>query len=72
MSNGPLSATNPINVGSGMPLIMRRTSCWLMCSVSAQDEVFKELKALLDPFGISRYYTDDWGAYDAPSWMLTT
>jgi insertion element IS1 protein InsB len=27
------------------------------------DEVFKKLKALLDPFGISRYYTDDWGAY---------
>ncbi len=29
-----------------------------------KDEVFKELKALLDPFGIKRYYTDDWGAYD--------
>ncbi|EGW21481.1 IS1 transposase [Methylobacter tundripaludum SV96] len=28
------------------------------------DEVFKELKALLEPFGISRYYTDDWGAYE--------
>ena len=29
-----------------------------------QDAVFKELKALLNPFGISRYYTDDWGAYE--------
>ena len=29
-----------------------------------KDEVFKELKALLEPFGISRYYTDDWGAYE--------
>jgi IS1 family transposase len=29
-----------------------------------KDEVFKQLKALLDPFGIKRYYTDDWGAYD--------
>jgi insertion element IS1 protein InsB len=29
-----------------------------------KDEVFKKLKAMLDPFGIKRYYTDDWGAYD--------
>ncbi len=28
------------------------------------DEVFKELKALLEPFGINRYFTDDWGAYE--------
>ena len=26
-----------------------------------QDEVFKELKTLLEPMGIDRYYTDDWG-----------
>ena len=25
--------------------------------------VFLQLKALLIPFGISRFYTDDWGAY---------
>lgn len=29
-----------------------------------KDVVFKELKALLDPLGISRYYTDDWAAYE--------
>jgi IS1 family transposase len=29
-----------------------------------KDEVFKKLKQLLEPFGISRYYTDDWGAYE--------
>nr|WP_263459090.1 IS1 family transposase [Bathymodiolus platifrons methanotrophic gill symbiont] len=29
-----------------------------------KDDVFKELKALLTPFEISRYYTDDWGAYE--------
>lgn len=29
-----------------------------------QDVVFKKLKALLEPFGISRYYTDDWSAYE--------
>ena len=28
-----------------------------------KDEVFKELKALLEPFDIARYYIDDWGAY---------
>jgi insertion element IS1 protein InsB len=28
-----------------------------------EDEVFLELKALLEPFGITRFYTDGWGAY---------
>ena len=29
-----------------------------------KDSVFKELKALLEPFGITRFYTDDWGTYE--------
>jgi insertion element IS1 protein InsB len=29
-----------------------------------KDTVFQDLKALLAPFNISRYYTDDWGAYE--------
>jgi insertion element IS1 protein InsB len=29
-----------------------------------QDEVFLKLKALLVPFGMTRFYTDDWGAYE--------
>jgi len=29
-----------------------------------QDKVFRELKALLEPFGISMFYTDDWGSYE--------
>jgi len=29
-----------------------------------KDVVFKELKALLEPLNITRYYTDDWGAYE--------
>jgi insertion element IS1 protein InsB len=29
-----------------------------------KDEVFLQLKALLEPFGITRYYTDGWGAYE--------
>jgi insertion element IS1 protein InsB len=35
-----------------------------------QDTVFLQLQALLEPFGITRYYTDGWGAYErhiAPS-----
>jgi len=29
-----------------------------------QDEVFLQLHALLEPFGIRRFYTDGWGAYE--------
>ena len=29
-----------------------------------KDEVFKKLKELLEPFGIKKFYTDDWGAYE--------
>jgi len=29
-----------------------------------KDDVFLRLKALLEPFGISRFYTDGWGAYE--------
>ena len=28
------------------------------------DTVFLQLKALLEPFGITRFYTDGWGAYE--------
>jgi len=28
-----------------------------------KEEVFLQRKALLEPFGITRYYTDSWGAY---------
>ncbi len=29
-----------------------------------KDRAFRRLKTLLEPFGIVKYYTDDWGAYD--------
>jgi insertion element IS1 protein InsB len=29
-----------------------------------KDDVFLRLKALLAPFGITRYYTDGWGTYE--------
>jgi len=28
-----------------------------------KDVVFRQLQELLEPFGITRFYTDDWGAY---------
>jgi insertion element IS1 protein InsB len=49
---------------------------WLWCAVGhatntvlayvfgkRKDTVFQDLKALLAPFNIVRYYTDDWAAY---------
>ena len=29
-----------------------------------QDTVFLELKELVEPFGLTRYFTDGWGAYE--------
>ena len=29
-----------------------------------KDEVFLGLQKLLEPFGITKYYTDGWGAYE--------
>ena len=29
-----------------------------------KDEVFRKLKNLLEPFGIQKFHTDDWGAYE--------
>ena len=29
-----------------------------------KDDVFLKLKKILEPFGITRFYTDDWGAYE--------
>ena len=29
-----------------------------------KDVVFKELKTLLEPFGITHFYSDNWGAYE--------
>ena len=29
-----------------------------------QDDVFLQLQKLLEPFGITRFYTDGWGAYE--------
>ncbi len=36
-----------------------------------QDEVFQTLKALLEPYPIVRYYTDNWGLINV-IWILTS
>ena len=54
--------------------------CWLWLAIDRkiravlacvfgrrQDKAFRELKALLEPFGISMFYTDDWGSYERNS-----
>lgn len=43
-----------------------RTSGKVLAKVfgTRKDKVFLQLKALLLPFGISCFYTDDWGAYE--------
>ena len=48
--------------GCGMRLI---TGAGVLAYVFGrrQDEVFLQLKALLEPFGITQYHTDYWGAY---------
>jgi insertion element IS1 protein InsB len=35
-----------------------------ICFRSRTDNVFVELKTLLEPFGIKKFYTDGWGAYE--------
>jgi len=36
----------------------------LVIKLGIPPPVFKDLKALLEPLKITRYYTDDWGAYE--------
>ena len=36
---------------------------WPTSLVAAKTMVFLQLKALLEPFGLARYYTDHWGTY---------
>ena len=37
---------------------------WAYVFGRRRDTVFLQLKALLEPFGITRFYTDGWGAYE--------
>ena len=58
-----LLAKKRTNAGYGMPLTMISRDVLAYTLGSREDKVFLELKRLLQPFGISRFYTDKWGAY---------
>ena len=61
---GATCAAKPIRAGYGTPLITTRAQVLAYVFGRRQDTVFLELKALLEPFGITRYFTDGWGAYE--------
>ena len=55
--------TKGIHAGSGMRLKHHPGKVLAYVFGLCQDTVFLQLKALLEPFGITQYYTDYWGAY---------
>jgi len=76
---GAVAASNPgLKIPDGrklataaVPRLSMLTVCCLFMSLclayvfgARKDEVFLQLKALLDPFEITRFYTDGWGAYE--------
>ena len=62
MRCGRLSGTKATRAGSGTPSITTPARSW-PTSGRRKDAVFLRLKALLESFGLTRYYTDYWGAY---------
>lgn len=63
MKCGALCSLKNSNGGSGLPLTIAQVRCWLMSWHLTPDAALVELKALLAPFGLTHFYTDDWGAY---------
>jgi IS1 family transposase len=61
---------NQIRDGGGMPLITHATGAGIRVwtaprrGYGAGLTFFLKLKEQLEPFGITRYYTDGWGAYE--------
>ena len=63
MRCGRLSGTKATHAGSGMRSITTRERSWRMSLGGVKTTVFLQLKALLEPFGLTHFYTDYWGAY---------
>jgi insertion element IS1 protein InsB len=61
---GATCAAKPIHAGYGTPIDHHTGKVLAYVLGRRQDTVFLELKALLEPFGITRYFTDGWGAYE--------
>ena len=64
MNSGLMFMINPTSIGFGMPLIMLLIRFLLTFLENEKMKFFKKLKVLLEPFGIKKFYTDDWGAYE--------
>jgi len=62
--NGLMSATSPTHISLGMLLIRRPIPVLAYVFGKRKDEVFTQLKAMLEPCGISHYDTDGCGAYE--------
>ena len=63
MRCGPTWARNKHRGGSGTRLITAVVTSLRTSWGAAKMQVFLQRKALLEPFGITRYYMDYWGAY---------
>jgi insertion element IS1 protein InsB len=48
----------------GYALDHKTGKMWAYVLGDRKDAAFLKLKKLLEPFGITRFYTDDWGAYE--------
>src|SRR5437763_17010602 len=44
--------------------VCQSTACLKCLSGRREHALFLQLKALLEPFGLTRFYTDHWGAYE--------
>lgn len=62
MKYGVMSIKRIILCGYGTKKTTQQRKVLAYVLGTRKDEVFLKLKALLSPFGIRRFYTDDWGA----------
>ena len=61
---GASCAAKPIHAGYGMRSTTNSGTVFAYVFGRRKDTVFLERQALLEPFGITRFYTDGWGAYE--------
>src|SRR4029450_10550317 len=61
---GVMCSKKRIRVGCGMPLITNTGKVLAYVFGRRKDNVFLRLQQLLEPFGITKFYTDGWGAYE--------
>ncbi len=62
MKCGALYSLRSSNVGFGLPLTIGLVRCLPVVLAPHEDAALVKLKQLLNPFGLSHFYTDGWGA----------